>query len=253
MIDYVEAIRRESRRFAECIRHGDPEARVPSCPDWNLADLAWHLTEVQHFWGSIATDLLLDGDKVVPLVRPPHAEIADRFDERSAALVAALDRHPPDTRCWSWHDEGWSIGWVRRRQAHEALIHRVDAELAVGNRTDIDVELARDGVDEVLENHVFGIPDWARFLPGETAVTLSVDGGPQIGLRFGRMIGTGPESGKDYDFETLVPSEPAGSSIAGTAPAVDLWLWGRGSADGLRCDDPDVMARVRAIVADATR
>lgn len=253
MIDYVEVIRRESARFAECIRHGDFEARVPSCPDWNLADLAWHLTDVQHFWGSIAADLLLDDAKVPPLGRPADADLADLFDGRSAALAAALERHPPETHCWSWTDDGWSIGWVRRRQAHEALIHRVDAELALGNRTDIDEELARDGVEELLENHVFGIPDWAEFIPDETVVTLSVDGGPLIGLRFGRMVGTGPESGKEYDFETLVPSEPAGPVIAGTAPAVDVWLWGRGSADDLRYDDPDLLDRIRAIVAEATQ
>ena len=33
--------------LADC----DLDARVPSCPDWNAADLLWHLgAEVQDFW-----------------------------------------------------------------------------------------------------------------------------------------------------------------------------------------------------------
>ncbi|MDX1449026.1 MAG: maleylpyruvate isomerase family mycothiol-dependent enzyme [Acidimicrobiia bacterium] len=253
MVDFLAAIRTESARFAACLRAGSWDAPVPSCPGWTLADLAWHLTEVQHYWASIASDLLLDPGNVTKLERPANDDLPDLFDDRSAALTSALERHPAATRCWSWAEDGWSIGWVRRRQAHEALIHRVDAELAVGSRTDVDPDLARDGVDEVLTNMVFGIPEWADFIPDESVVTLSVDGGPVIGMRFGRMVGTGPESGTDYDFETLVPAEPGGPVVAGTPQAVDLWLWGRGGESDLRTNEPELVSRIRAILADATQ
>ena len=44
-------VRAESDRFAEVLADADPDTRVPSCPDWTVADLLWHLGEVQMFWG----------------------------------------------------------------------------------------------------------------------------------------------------------------------------------------------------------
>jgi uncharacterized protein (TIGR03083 family) len=252
MIDYLDVIRRDSARFSECLRNGDLSSAVPSCPDWTLADLGWHLTEVQHFWGSIVIDLLQDRDGVVALTRPADEEIADLFDERSARMLDAVSRHPADARCWTWDDDGWTVGWVRRRQAHEALIHRVDAEQAIGHVTSIDAELAADGVDEVLRVVIEGMPEWGTFHPDGAVATLAVDGGQQYGLRLGRFRGTGPESGTEYDFETLLISEPGGPVIAGSSVALDLWLWGR-SADGVRCDDDALVDRIRAIAAEATQ
>ena len=43
--DYLEHIRSESRRFREVLSTCDPDARVPGCPEWNAADLLWHLAE----------------------------------------------------------------------------------------------------------------------------------------------------------------------------------------------------------------
>jgi uncharacterized protein (TIGR03083 family) len=266
VIDYVGFLRSESARFSECVRNGDLTSPVPSCPDWTLADLAWHLTEVQHYWGTIAGDLLSDPGKVIEMSRPPDEELPDLFDDRSARLVDAVSRHPAAARCWTWDENGWTVGWVRRRQAHEALIHRVDAELAIGHRTEVDSDLASDGIDELLYTHIDGVPDWATFIPDETTATLSVDGGSSYGLRFGRLVGTGPESGKEYDFESFLVSEPAkeydfesflvsepaGTVISGSSVALDLWLWGRDTS-GVRCDDPALLDRIRMIVAEATQ
>ena len=253
VIDYVGFIRSESARFSECVRHGDLTSPVPSCPDWTLADLAWHLAEVQHFWGTIAGDLLSDPAKVVDLSRPPDSELPDLVDERSARLVDAVSRHPAAARCWTWDENGWTVGWVRRRMAHEALIHRVDAELALGNRTEIDVDFAADGVDELLYTQIDGVPEWATFIPDDTTATLSVDGGSSYGLRLGRIVGTGPESGKEYDFESfLVSEEVSGTVISGSPVALDLWLWGRDTS-GVRCDDPVLLDRIRSIAAEATQ
>lgn len=39
----------ESRRLAEVVAQADPQAPVPTCPGWDLADLLYHLTEVHTF------------------------------------------------------------------------------------------------------------------------------------------------------------------------------------------------------------
>ncbi|MEX2280385.1 MAG: maleylpyruvate isomerase family mycothiol-dependent enzyme [Acidimicrobiia bacterium] len=252
MIDYVDVLRSESVRFSECAHNGDPQAAVPSCPDWNLADLTWHLGEVQYSWATIVGDLLLDDAGVSELSRPPDEDLPALFDVQSARLIDAVSRHPAEARCWTWDPNGWNVGWVRRRQAHEALIHRIDAELAIGHVTAVDEDLAADGVHELLFTHLDGVPDWATFIPDDTMATLSVDGGPSYGLRFGRIVGRGSQSGKDYDFDSFLVSEPAGTVISGTAVALDLWLWGRAES-GVRCDDEPLLARIRSIVAEATQ
>lgn len=254
MIDHVAVIESESARFAECIAAGDPTAQVPSCPDWDLAELAWHLTEVQHHWASIAEGLLTDTADVPDLARPSHADVHRLFLETSHRLTTALRNRDADDRCWSWHDEGWNIGWVRRRQAHEALIHRVDAELAIGERTAVDEAVAADGVDELMTNYLGDdVPEWATFTPDGTVVDIAIDGGRQYGLALGRFRGTGPESGTDWDFETVVASEPGGVEVAGSAVGLDLWLWGRGGSRDVRCADSDLAERVRAAIADVTQ
>ena len=41
---YLDHIRTESARFRAVLTGCDPTARVPACPDWNAADLVWHLS-----------------------------------------------------------------------------------------------------------------------------------------------------------------------------------------------------------------
>ena len=54
--DPLGAIRLESDRFYALAEGADPSRPVPSCPEWTVADLVWHLGEVHWFW---ATDIEL--------------------------------------------------------------------------------------------------------------------------------------------------------------------------------------------------
>ena len=65
---------------------------------------------------------------------------------RSAHNLAAAS---PQTSAWTWSRDQ-RVGSIRRRQAHEALIDRVDAELTAGDRTPMDPDLRTDGVHEAL-------------------------------------------------------------------------------------------------------
>ena len=52
--EYLAVLQRADTRFADAaaqtVLAKGWAARVPGCPDWSLADLVWHLAEVQHFW-----------------------------------------------------------------------------------------------------------------------------------------------------------------------------------------------------------
>lgn len=267
MIDFTAHIETESQRFLSAVTTavgGDGAAlavSVPTCPDWSLADLVWHLTEVQHFWSHIVGRGLDGPQSYDRPTRPSDGELIDTLSQAGTDLLAALDGKPDDHSCWSWYEGGGSVGWVRRRQAHEALIHRVDAESVGGRYAPIDEELGADGVDEMLRImlDVGELPTWATFDPEPAPVVLDV-GDRQWSLHLGRFTGTPPD-GEPLDLPALsvgpdgaVPSEPAPVTvISGRASDLDRWLWGRGTVGPLTVEgDPDAAVRLRATAADAT-
>lgn len=259
MIDYLKAVERESQAFVGAVRAATFDASVPSCPEWVMADLIWHLTEVQYFWATIVDDLLQDPDEVPPLKRPDNEALVGAFDTQANRLVAALTRRRPDEVCWSWHDGGHSVGWVRRRQAHEALIHRVDAELVGGSPSGIELDLASDGIDEILRvsMDVDNLPDWASFAEDGTSATIETLNGSAWNLVLGRFVGDSPVSGNSYDFTAVkLTDEPIDSTarIQGRADDLDLWLWGRGPLDALSIHgDVKVAGKLREAAAQATQ
>ena len=91
----------------------------------------------------------------------PHDRLAllGFFEQTSADLARALFEATPDDPAWTWSDDH-TVGFIRRRQAHEALTHRIDAELTAGERSTMDAELSADEVDEALRVMYGTIPTW---------------------------------------------------------------------------------------------
>jgi uncharacterized protein (TIGR03083 family) len=257
-MDYLEHVARESALFARAIQAAPPGARVPSCPDWDADDLLWHLSEVQWFWGTIVGEGV-DGDGAEAL-KPPRpadrAALADFFTEVSARLSAVLAATAPDAPAWTW-SEDHTTGFIRRRQAHEALIHRVDAELTAGpgHRTELDPRLSADGVDEVLRIMYGGdVPAWGTFTadPGRTIRLRAADTGDSWFATLGRFTGTS-QDGTSYDEPALaVPGTDPGTEVAATISAaaadLDCWLWNRPPfSPPDRSGDEDVLAGFDAL------
>jgi uncharacterized protein (TIGR03083 family) len=256
-LDYVEHIRRESDRFGACFASAHRSDRVPSCPDWTADDLLWHLTEVQLFWGAIVRDRLDDPDaaEAAKPERPGDLQaLLSLFEHATAALIDAFATTPGETEVWTWSPDH-SVNFVRRRQAHEALIHRLDAELVIGDLTDIDPDLAFDGVDEVLAIVHGDLPPWATFSPDGTTGLVEAQGtGRAWSLTFGRFSGTSPNTGKTYDMDTFIVVDRAehvpSFTVRGSAGDLDAWLWGRRPVDRLAVDgDRDAFTRLEQIVS----
>lgn len=258
MVDHVGALAAESQRFADSAAVADLTEAVPSCPGWTMADLVWHLTEVQHFWASIVEGPLMQPELVPDLTRPDPSLLRGLFNEQSARLHRALNGQPPEMSCWTWFEADQTIGWVRRRQAHEALIHRIDAELCIGRLTAVDPALAADGIDEILRVQIDGLPSWSSFTPeGTAAVITETDHGGTWGLMFGRFTGTSPHTRTDYDLDSVQVVEVDGLEprmrLRGRAADLDLWLWGRATTEALEITgDIGLAGRLRTIAADST-
>ena len=232
--DYLGHIRSESRRFREALATSGPDARVPGCPDWTAADLAWHLAGVQWFWSSVVRNRPAPPDEDAPGPERPESweALLAAFDEHSAGLVAALEQADPHEPAWTWAPEQ-TVGFTFRRQAHEALIHRLDAEQTAGAVTPLDPRLAADGVAEVLGVMFGGIPPWGSFAAeGDLVRVDCTDTGDSLWVQVGQFTGTDPDSGKDYDEIAVEPVADPGTEpdvvIAGPAGALDAWLWRRG-------------------------
>jgi uncharacterized protein (TIGR03083 family) len=253
----LDHLRTESARFREVLAACDPAARVPSCPDWNAADLLWHLATVQRWWAEVVTARPERPEEVEPERPEAYADLLAAFDEWSAELARVLEGADPSDVAWNWSDDH-TVRFIARRQAHEALIHRVDAELAAGTTSDIDPVLASDGVHEILAVMYGGCPPWGVWEPGEDMVRVDVtDTGEEFWVRFGVFSGTDPDSGTSYadeeDFHVVDAPEDHSvepdAVVDGTAAALDLWLWSRGGDEDLSAvGDRAVLDRFRAIV-----
>jgi uncharacterized protein (TIGR03083 family) len=151
---YIESIRVDSSGLREAAAAADRSTVVAACPEWNVADLVWHIGEVQHFWGAIVRDRMQDWEGYVEPTRPDTDEDVYAFAADAAEqLVAALTDVDPHTPVYTWSAQK-DVAFVIRRMAHEVAVHRVDAERAAGRDHCIDPALASDGIDEFLEFHL---------------------------------------------------------------------------------------------------
>ncbi|GLY33136.1 maleylpyruvate isomerase family mycothiol-dependent enzyme [Kineosporia sp. NBRC 101731] len=190
---------------------------VPSCPEWSLADLVQHVGEVYlHKVDCIRLNAR-------PTQEPDLAGLGplDVLERGFALLNQTFDEHQPQDAAWTWFAPDQSVGFWIRRMAHETAVHRVDAELAVNDASEIGAELAEDGLDELLAVMLV-----ADIEPHEYQI-----GRPDIELR-------SPTRSWFVHFEpgSLRVSDEgrAATVIQGPAPDLELWLYNRAAGANLK-------------------
>ncbi len=157
--EYLPALRRANDRFAgaaaEAVLTRGWTATVPGCPGWSLADLVWHLAEVQHFWSWVVRTRASDPGAYAGPARRPDAELLAFGLAQSAELETVLAGADPAERVWTWAPRQ-DVGFVLRRQAMEAVVHTTDVEQVLGDVRPIRADVGLDGLDEWLEVMVPG-------------------------------------------------------------------------------------------------
>jgi uncharacterized protein (TIGR03083 family) len=151
--DYLDAVRRESSVFYDRAQAApDRNAPVPSCPEWTVDDLIWHLAEVHWFWATVVEQRLTDGvDDLDTPARPASEGLVPFGREQVEHLLGALQDVDPATPVWTWAARK-DVGFVQRHQVQEAAVHRWDMEYATGEeRAPIAAAIAADSIDEFLE------------------------------------------------------------------------------------------------------
>ncbi|MGW0660521.1 maleylpyruvate isomerase family mycothiol-dependent enzyme [Streptodolium elevatio] len=139
--------------LAEAVSGADLTTEVPTCPGWTLAKLVKHVG-IAHAWsaanvraGAASTPVVARSlDLGLPDDPSGLPEWLAAGARRSAAY---LKEAGPDAPAWTFGPVPHARFWGRR-MVHETLIHRIDAELALGITPKVDPDLAVDGIDELL-------------------------------------------------------------------------------------------------------
>ena len=251
-IDRAAVIRAEAERFAAVLADTSPGARCPTCPDWNAADLLWHLTEVHTFWATVLGEDARsdDGAAAAEQHKPERpAAVAAMLPVRAtatAALLEQLARLGDAEPRWSWWESDQTVGFTRRMQTYEATMHRVDAELTAGvDVSPIAPAVATGAIDHCADVMWGWMPDWADYESLTTVALVATDTGQGWLLDVGHWTGTGPQSGKAFDEPRAVRAgDGAEPAVTVTGPVQDLalWAWTRGGTVAITGDDAGVAA-----------
>jgi hypothetical protein len=224
--EYIDALQEQAARFASALRKSTFDAPVPSCPASTALDLARHVVQVYaHKAAVLRAGKAVSGDDVGAAGEASFPEALERHDAVVADLAAVLAGLDPNGAAWTWMEGAGesTVGAWARRMAHEALVHRVDAELTADLAiSPVDSPLAVDGVNEVL-TWMAGDPDVVADDedPAGSSGTVLLESGEAawlVELGDGRHLVTPAHTAMKADARVI--SDPV---------AVDLLLWGRPS------------------------
>ena len=153
----------EIRRMADACRGADPATPVPTCPEWDLAELQRHIGRVNRWAATMVERRSQErlGREGMDWSTPDDpAALPDWVADGADFVEPRFRAADPEAAMWAW---GWpkKAAFWPRRMVHETAVHRVDAELALGRPAVLDAEIAVDAVDELLDN----LPHAAYFAP----------------------------------------------------------------------------------------
>ncbi|GGZ11375.1 hypothetical protein GCM10010300_64300 [Streptomyces olivaceoviridis] len=234
--EFLQILDREGGLLATAAAAAGPEAKVPTCPEWQVRDLVRH-TGTVHRW---AAALVAEGQTAPrPLGEPPAldgAELVAWYRDGHGLLVETLAAAPADLECWTFHPapSPSSLAFWTRRQAHETTVHRYDAEAARGGTpSPIAPEFAVDGIDELLRGFHARPRSRMRTEEPRTLRVRALDAGQDAVWTV--RLGDGPP------VTARAEQGPAEAELSGPADQLYLALWNRTAVPHLT-GDPSLAA-----------
>jgi uncharacterized protein (TIGR03083 family) len=249
---YCAEIVAQTDLLRSCLAGADLTVPVPSCPGWNLGQLLRHLGG-GHRW----VETIVRTRAAQPLPDDHFRDLSGYTDEDpavldpwlaegAAQLASTLRAAGPQAQMWTAVPGQTALFWARRF-AHETLIHRADATLALGAAFTVTEDVALDALDEWMELDSLPLhfeirPEKRELLgPGRTLHLHATDTPPEAAAEWlidltGQVIvwrhahekATVAVRGPLTDLLLLVyrrrPARTESLQILGDADLLDFWL-----------------------------
>ena len=223
---YCDLLAPEIDRMARALGGLATDARVPTCPDWSVADLAEHIGTV-HRWAmnmvAVLTPERIPSSTMDLGVPADPTDLPAWVRTGGGPLVETLRAADGAAPMWAWGSDQHARFWPRR-MVHETTVHRADAEFAAGLDPQIDRSVAVDGVDEFLDN----LSHAAYFAP---RVKELVGSGARIAFRAhdANVTWTITLGSDGFTWDHTAPAPT--TSVEGTSGDLLLLFYGRRRRD----------------------
>lgn len=223
--DFINTLRIEGGNLLAAAATAGLNARVPSCPKWDVRELIRHIGGVHH-WAAKQVGERRTGEisgKLVDIVGgwPADDELLAWAAHQHTTLVGTFEHADRSFPYWTWFSATTPFTMWTRRQAHETSIHRVDAELAAGSVSPFAPDFAADGVDELLLGML-----------GNRRKKLSVSAPQKLHLHATDISRTWTVIMSPKGFETYTNQHADGDCrVVGSAAALYRTVWHRNQDD----------------------
>ncbi|WP_025274050.1 maleylpyruvate isomerase family mycothiol-dependent enzyme [Haloglycomyces albus] len=232
--DQIDVIQNEGARIVSIADATSLDHPVPSCPTWCLRDLIRHIG-ISHRWSTYIVGQRRHNEPdptaftqfVGPL--PNDDQLSEWAMQGVLDLCDTLGKAPDDLRCWQSFAAPSSLEFWTRRQVHETTIHRVDAELTLGDEiSEIHPLYALDGIDEMLMGFQSRSSTLLRTIR-PTCIHLQASDVPHTRGDWYIHLSHMPP------LVTSYPTLPPESAVRGPAELLYLSLWNRLPFQDLDC------------------
>jgi len=227
MLDHDRIIAGEAEGIAVAGERTDHDDVVPGT-DWTLGELLEHVGRLGWFWAGRVRKA--GGGDFYDTDRPDDVSPSDFLRQGVTTMREQLAAADPDAEVKTWAGMK-PPSWLWRRMTHELAVHRWDAQAAGGDPAALDVDVAEDGIDELLE----------EFVP---IADLSSVGGT---IHLHAEDGDGEWFIETADGLSWTRAHEKGDvAVRATTSDLLLFLWGRLPAEGVEVlGDASVLDRWR--------
>jgi uncharacterized protein (TIGR03083 family) len=260
---FLECLDGDFRRLREIVP-GHLAARVPTCPDWTVADLTWHVGEVYLH----KVEMMRHGAH--PEGWPPEVfkqeEPVGLLTRGYGELRAEFAARKPTDASKTWYDPDQTVGFWIRRMAQETVMHRIDAELgADASIAPVPDDLAVDGVNELLKVFVaYAFSKWPEDFtealknsPGHAFLIRTETAADTPSVSW--LVRTAPDylTVEGGPGESVTGSVVPDVTVSGTPADILRWAWNRetpGAASPARIEgNAEALTEFRQCVVEATQ
>lgn len=243
---WLGALRTEGPAFRAAVSAADADTPVLTCPGWTVPDLVRHLGSV-YAWvrSQVSRGVTSPPDRRPadgPADAPGWPDTVAWWAEEHARLVELLDALDPEMPAWNWAPQPKKAAFWHRRVSHETVVHRWDAQFAIGAAEPVEAKLAADGIGEVLDSW---LPSGRRQGPTDRQGVAHLIATDIAQEWYVRLRGEGLAL---LDTGTLLDTDDHHTRVqaAGTASDLLLALYGRVQFDVVDVSgDPTLLSALR--------